>query len=50
MHLILMTLQKQLPDIGGVTRTFEVRTVDCVVENGTYSAGGCTLKTRRFNS
>lgn len=37
-------------DIGGVTRTFKVTTEDCVVENGTYGAGGCTLKTRRFKS
>ena len=37
-------------NIGGVSRTFKVTTLDCTVENGTYSAGGCTLKTRRFKS
>ena len=37
-------------NIGGVTRTFKVTSENCVVENGTFSAGGCTLKTRRFKS
>ena len=37
-------------NIGGVSRTFKVTTLDCTVENGTYGAGGCTLKTRRFKS
>lgn len=35
-------------NIGGVSRTFKVKTKDCVVERGTYSVGGCTLQTTRF--
>ncbi len=35
-------------NIGGVSRTFSVRTKSCTVENGTGTVGGCTLRTRRF--
>jgi hypothetical protein len=35
-------------NIGGVSKTFSVRTKSCTVENGTYGLAGCTLKTRRF--
>lgn len=37
-------------NIGGVQRTFKVKTLDCTVSNGTFSLGGCTLKTRQFKS
>ena len=37
-------------NIGGKIATFKVKTENCVVENGTYSLAGCTLKTRRFKS
>jgi len=35
-------------NIGGVSKTFKVKTKDCKVERGTYSVGGCTLNTTRF--
>ena len=37
-------------NIGGVSRTFKVKTLSCTVSNGTYSLAGCTLNTRKFNS
>jgi hypothetical protein len=37
-------------NIGGVSKTFSVKTKSCIVENGTYGLAGCTLQTRRFIS